>query len=201
MKFKRLVKFFEIRSQISSTTMIAHCLLLKYQTHTNTNVTKQHYVKYKNQLRIFSFLLNGSQSQKIISFHQRKDDLITGQMSLILTETHRDGYYSYGEILFTSETNSVNVSFTSDYNIRWSGFRLNIQSISCQDHKNYLTTNLGCDEQEVQLSTGKVQHGALASETVILDFTQIMLARTGTSSQMRMRYIIKPPLYVFNIVV
>ena len=64
----------------------------------------------------------------------------------------------------------MNVSFTSDYNIRWSGFRLDIQSISCQDDKNYLTTNLGCDEQEVQLSTGEVQHGALASETVNFGF-------------------------------
>ena len=91
-------------------------------------------------------------------------------MSLILTEIHRDGHYSTGDILFTSKTNSVNVRFTSDYRVTISGFRLDVQSIPCIVRENYphLATSLGCDEHEVQLSAGEVQHGVLASETVNL---------------------------------
>ena len=94
-------------------------------------------------------------------------------MSLILTETHRDGHYLNGEILFTSKTNSVNVSFTSDSIKTRSGFTLDVKSIPCADHENYLqqddhiTASLGCDEEKVKLSPGEVQHGALVSDTAI----------------------------------
>ena len=84
-------------------------------------------------------------------------------MLLILTETRRYGHYSTGDILYTSETNSVNARFTSDYRTAKKGFRLDVQSTPCTDLENYLQ-HLKCDEQEVQLSTGEVQHAALVTE-------------------------------------
>ena len=54
-----------------------------------------------------------------------------------LTETRKEGYYSTGDVLFTSQTNNVDVKFTSDFSVRRSGFRLNIRSILCTDHDNF----------------------------------------------------------------
>ena len=89
-------------------------------------------------------------------------------MLLILTETLRYGrYYSTGDILYTSETNSVTARFSSDYRTTRSEFRLDVKSIPCTDVVNYLQ-HLKYDEQEVQLSAGEVQKGARASETIYL---------------------------------
>ena len=109
-------------------------------------------------------------------------------MLLIFTETRREGHYSTGDILFTSETNRVNARFTSDLSVRRSGFTLDVQSISCADRENYQqqpTTsgypnypngnpnysgnNVGCDESvhEVQLAAGDEQQAALVTETEV----------------------------------
>ena len=109
-----------------------------------------------------------------------------------LTETRKEGYYSTGDVLFTSQTNNVDVKFTSDFSVRRSGFRLNIRSILCTDRDNFLQTdvstatteqysantdydvytsgmgmNHGCDEsaQEIQIATGQVLPGALVTNT------------------------------------
>ena len=107
-----------------------------------------------------------------------------------LTETRKEGYYSTGDILFTSQTNNVDVKFTSDYSVRRSGFRLSIRSILCTDRDNFLqpdmntaTTeqyivntdydvytsgmNHGCDEsaQEIQIATGQVLPGVIVTNT------------------------------------
>ena len=114
-------------------------------------------------------------------------------MLLILTETRREGHYSTGDILFTSESNSVTARFTSDLSITKSGFTLDVQSISCADRPQYLQlddsnqadvytssvaypeytdgnpnysgNNDVCDEQELQLAAGDEQQGALVTET------------------------------------
>ena len=112
-------------------------------------------------------------------------------MLLILTETRKEGHYSTGDTLFTSETNNVNVRFTSDYTITRSGFTLDVQSISCADHPqhpqqgdddhhttsaypdytdgnpNYSGNSGGCEEsvQEVQLAEDEVQPDALVTDT------------------------------------
>ena len=109
-----------------------------------------------------------------------------------LTETRKEGYYSTGDVLFTSETNNVDVKFTSDYSVTRSGARMNIRSILCTDRDNFLQTdvstatteqysantdydvytsrmemNHGCDEsaQEIQIATGQVLPGALVTNT------------------------------------
>ena len=59
--------------------------------------------------------------------------LTVGNYLLYLTETSRDGEYMDGEILFTSETNNVDVRFTSDSSERRTGFTLDVRSIPCSD--------------------------------------------------------------------
>ena len=109
------------------------------------------------------------------------DHLTYCHMLLFLTEAIREGQYSTGEILFTSETNNVNVSFTSDDVTTRSGFTLDVQSISCADRPqypqqiNYLMDwdpydsdyNYGCVQsaQEVVVAGGEVLQGALVSDT------------------------------------
>ena len=106
---------------------------------------------------------------------------------LYFTETHKEGYYSTGDVLFTSKTNNVDVKFTSDYSVTWSGFRLNIRSISCADCDNFPQTVVNtasttvdysphspvhpsetpnsCDAQEVQIAAEQVLQGALITNT------------------------------------
>ena len=112
-------------------------------------------------------------------------------MLLILTETRKEGLYSTGDILFTSETNNVNVRFTSDYTITRSGFTLDVQSISCADrpqypqqgdndhhttsaypdftdgNPNYSENNGGCDVsvQQIELAARQFLQDALVSDT------------------------------------
>ena len=87
-------------------------------------------------------------------------------MLLIFTETRREGHYYTGDILFTSETNNVNVRFTSDRSWTMRGFSLDVQSISCADRSQYPQYN-ACDESvhEVQLAEDEVQQGALVTNT------------------------------------
>ena len=104
------------------------------------------------------------------------------------TEKRREGDYSTGDILFTSDSNNVNARFTSDYSVRRSGFTLDVQSIPCSDHENFpqhgdfnphdvssSTTSYpeytegygGCDDsaQEVHIPTGETHYGALITDT------------------------------------
>ena len=71
---------------------------------------------------------------------------------LYFTETHKEGRYVSGE-LFTSETNNVDVRFTSDGSVTRSGFSLNIRSTLCYS------------VQEVVVAPGEVLEGAIASYT------------------------------------
>ena len=48
----------------------------------------------------------------------------------------RYGNYSAGYVLFTSDTNSVDVGFTSDRTIAFSGFTLDVESVACKTY-NY----------------------------------------------------------------
>ena len=50
---------------------------------------------------------------------------------LYLTETRREGNYPNGDVLFASETNNVEVEFTSDFSERRTGFALNVRSVNC----------------------------------------------------------------------
>ena len=56
---------------------------------------------------------------------------------LYLTETRRDGDYSTDNVLFTSQTNAVDIRFTSDFSVRRSGASIDIRSISCTDRDNF----------------------------------------------------------------
>ena len=51
-----------------------------------------------------------------------------------ITETRREGLYTTGYVLFSSQTNSVNVKFTSDNARRRSGFTLDVQSVACGEY-------------------------------------------------------------------
>ena len=107
-------------------------------------------------------------------------------LMLYLAETHSTGYYPAGDVLFTSQTNNVDVKFTSDYSVTSTGFRLNIRSISCSDHDNFPPTVVNpattqepstsapvhtsempdnCDAQEVEITEGQVIPGALVIHT------------------------------------
>ena len=85
-----------------------------------------------------------------------------------ILETRREGDYSTGDILFISETNNVNVEFTSDDIYRYKGFMLDVQSISCADRKNYPhPEDFNCHEsvQEVLVATDQFLHGVLVVDT------------------------------------
>ena len=103
-------------------------------------------------------------------------------LMLYLTESVRHGVYSTGDVLFTSQTNNVDVRFTSDPIISGTGFGLNIKSIPCTERDNFPETdvntqsteeptpgygemNHGCDEsaQEVQIAAGEVLEGAIVT--------------------------------------
>ena len=92
---------------------------------------------------------------------------------LYLTETQKDGNYSSDDVLFTSETNSVIVRFTSDWGITSSGFSLDVRSISCADREQYPETGNqqeyedhgSCDAEEVVIATGEEQQSALVTHT------------------------------------
>ena len=95
---------------------------------------------------------------------------------LSLTETAKDGVYASGDVLFTSQTNNVDVRFTSDYSVTRSGFGLNIRSIPCTERDNFPETVIGtesaeeysdCDDSvhEVPIAAGEVLEGAIVTNT------------------------------------
>ena len=85
---------------------------------------------------------------------------------LFLTETRRSSRFSTGDILFTSETNSVNAKFTSDDSVRESGFTLDVQSIPCSDRDTYPQHSV-CDDygQGLNIAPGEVLQAALVTDT------------------------------------
>ena len=87
---------------------------------------------------------------------------------LYLTETRRHGYYVYGDVLFTSETNSVDVRFLSDHSVSYRGFYLNIRSILCGgDSLNSLNSD-DCDDitsEELVIAAEDFLEGALVTDT------------------------------------
>ena len=72
---------------------------------------------------------------------------------LYFTETSRSGSYPKGYPLFKSETNSVDVIFTSDYSGRKNGIMLDVKSISC-----------GSDVEKIVVDAGEVFEGAIVTD-------------------------------------
>ena len=136
---------------------------------------------------------------------------------LFLAEKRREGDYSTGDILFTSDSNNVNARFTSDYSVRRSGFTLDVQSIPCSDRENfpqhgdfnphdvyssttpypeytegygnYSGNNGGCDEsaEEVVIAARQVFRVPLSLTLRMMANIQTMHVRTGTFLQTRIR--------------
>ena len=84
-------------------------------------------------------------------------------MMLFLTVHKREGHYSVGEVIYTSEINSVDVSFTSNSWERRSGFTLDVRSTSCI--VNAEEDVEVCDDtvQEVMVSAGQMLGDALST--------------------------------------
>ena len=86
-------------------------------------------------------------------------------------ETHRDGVIQTGEVLFTSETNNVDVRFTSDYTERRTGFTLDIRSALCSElvyPEEDENSSKDCDDitaQELVIVAGEVLRGVLVTDT------------------------------------
>ena len=57
-------------------------------------------------------------------------------LCLTVTVTHTEGVYTVGNVLFTSQTNEVNVAFSSDQSVRDSGFTLDVTSVLCSQGKS-----------------------------------------------------------------
>ena len=86
---------------------------------------------------------------------------------LYLTETKTAGIKANGDVLFTSETNSVDVRFTSDNSITYSGFYLDIRSALCSDPLNTEEYD-DCDDitsEELAIAAGDFLEGALVTDT------------------------------------
>ena len=77
-----------------------------------------------------------------------------------------------GDVLSTSETNSVDVKFKSDETITDSGFTLDVRSIPCSDRAIYPQVedeDDPCDDrtaQEIVIASGEVLEGTLVTDTV-----------------------------------
>ena len=78
-----------------------------------------------------------------------------------LTVIEREGYYRPGDVLFISETNSVDVTFTSNASGRKSGFTLDVRSTSCTE-----ATALGAD---VEVCDDTVQQVTVAADEFLQD--------------------------------
>ena len=93
---------------------------------------------------------------------------------LYLTETSKDGVILTGDVLFRSETNNVDVTFTSDGTQRRTGFTLDIRSTLCsnlessEEDEEDEDTSEDCGDstaQEVLIVAGEVFEGALVTDT------------------------------------
>ena len=86
-------------------------------------------------------------------------------MMFYLTVIEREGYYLPGDVLFVSETISVDVTFTSNGSVRKSGFTLDIRSTSCTEAAALGADIEICDEtvEEVMVPGGGFLQDALAT--------------------------------------
>ena len=86
---------------------------------------------------------------------------------LYLSETRRDDGYASDSVLFVSETNSVDVKFTSDKSSNYPGFTLDVRSIDCADRARYpLAGNSFCNAPNLfELGVGQTLEGVIAMET------------------------------------
>ena len=85
---------------------------------------------------------------------------------LYLAETRADGkYYSSGSVLFDSETNSVDVRFTSDHGTRKSGFTLDVSTIPCSWTTGYCGPFSTGEVQDVMVAPGEVLEDVIATPT------------------------------------
>ena len=96
---------------------------------------------------------------------------------LYLTETSKDGVIPTGDVLFTSETNNVDVTFTSDGTQRRTGFTLDIRSTLCsnlesseedEEDEEDEDTIEDCNDsiaQELVIPAAEVLEGALVTDT------------------------------------
>ena len=102
-----------------------------------------------------------------------KPDLVwtVGNYAFYLTETSKDGVIQTDDLLFTSETNNVDVTFTSDGTQRRTGFTLDIRSTLCsnlesseEDEDNIEDCNDSIAE-ELVIPAAEVLEGALVTDT------------------------------------
>ena len=85
---------------------------------------------------------------------------------LYLTETNRDGVIATGNVLFTSETNSVDVRFSSDYSKSYSGFSLDIRSTLCSDlEKSHEDEDCDDPARDLVIAAGEFVQGALVTNS------------------------------------
>ena len=108
---------------------------------------------------------------------------------MYLTETRAYGkYYSSRSVLFDSETNNVDVRFTSDHGARKSGFTLDVSTMPCSWKTGYCGTTSTGEVQDVMVPSGETLEGVISTPTESDGFMEMMYVWTGTSSQMRARY-------------
>ena len=90
-----------------------------------------------------------------------------------LTEINHSGAIPTGAVLFTSETNNVDVRFTSDNSVTRIGFTLDIRSTLCSeivtpDEEEEENSSENCEDrpaQELVIGAGEVLQGALVTDT------------------------------------
>ena len=91
-------------------------------------------------------------------------------MSFYLTVTSHEGFIPTGDVLFTSETNNVDVRFTSDHSRTKTGFTLDIRSTLCSEivtPEEDIDVIVYCEPpaQQLVINAGEVLQGALVTDT------------------------------------
>ena len=85
---------------------------------------------------------------------------------MYLTETRAYGkYYSSRSVLFDSETNNVDVRFTSDHGARKSGFTLDVSTMPCSWKTGYCGTTSTGEVQDVMVPPGETLEGVISTPT------------------------------------
>ena len=85
-------------------------------------------------------------------------------------ETYQHGGIATSTVLFTSQTNNVDATFTSDFSERRSGFTLDIRSVLCSELVYPEDEDSGeyCDyinAQDLVIAAGEILQGALVTDT------------------------------------
>ena len=87
---------------------------------------------------------------------------------LYITATRRDSSYISGDVLFASQTQRVEVRFTSDWYISRTGFSLDVTAAPCSTAVSIpiqLPPPTCNNPEEVQVPTGETLEAALVSYT------------------------------------